>query len=147
VNEARRVALNEYLYRLAHEMGLQDWTIHVSTKRADPETTFLEVETQVLTHFAQVRVGGFFRTDDDIITGANEQRQASVHELVHLRQARVLEWIKEGVWRNSMPRAEAELVENLLREELEIMADRLAAVIARFMPPVPDWPEDDDNGK
>jgi hypothetical protein len=139
----RLVALDEYVNRVRLAMGLTEWEIQVTDEPADdPEKTSLEILPQPTVHWARVRVGGFFNDGGNAKSGPEEQRITVVHELLHLTQARLMEWLQQGMLRNEMSPQSAHLVEALFQEEIEVMTDRTARMLARYMPPVPDWPDD-----
>lgn len=141
MNEARRVALQEYIRLVAQQMGVLGWDFHV-TPQPPLEECVLMIETKPVVHYARVFVGTFFDDSGDYLGGPNEQRKAVVHEVVHVIQARMFGWLREGMLKDHMALATSELMANIFREEMEIQADRLADVIARYMPPVPEWPEE-----
>jgi hypothetical protein len=140
----RLEVLDAYIQTIRVAMGLTEWDIVVTDEPAeDPEKTSLEILPQPVVHYARIRVGGFFNDSGNNHSGPNEQRTTVVHELLHLTHARLMEWFQQGILRNEMSPQSAHLVETLFQEELEVMADRTARMLSRYMPPVPEWPEDD----
>lgn len=141
VNEARRAALEIYFHRVAREMGLAEWEIYVTPTPPDRECVLM-VETRPVVAYARVFVGTFFDTTGEYRNSPSEQRTAVVHELIHVHQARLHGWLREGVLSSHMGVVTADMLAEFIREDLEIQADRLAKIISRYMPPVPEWPEE-----
>lgn len=136
----RRDALQTYLLEIALGLRLDAWDIEVIDDEPAEDSihgTMLDITPQPLRWYASVRVGEYF----DTRYTSQEQRQVAVHEVLHLTQARTFEWLGQGILKEWMPMATGMLIENLLREDLEIQTDFIARLLAPSLPLPPEWPD------
>lgn len=125
---------------LRDRLRLQAWDFEVVDKPAE-DGAVLDVRPDPRRWWTSVRIGSFFSTDPDIVNGPHEQRQASIHELLHLPQADLLHWLHEGDWSKPLAPDVAEAIRSRVDDELEKLTDFYARALAPSMPMPPDWPD------
>jgi hypothetical protein len=131
MNDAQHEALSTYLRSLADRLLLADWEITLRRETADDDC-FAQVKVWSCENQANVRVS------DDFWHGPPEdQREWLVHELGHChldRPERVMEQLAEQFSDNSA----SVFAKEAHRKEIEICVQRLARIIAPFMPLPPE---------
>lgn len=134
--DARERALLAYTRQVASIMRLDAWDIGYGEGPPEEAGTAMDMFAQPTRWWVRLRVADVFWT-----LPPEEQRHVVVHELVHVVQADLWYWFHEREeWRQPLAPALVALIEGRVREELENQADFLARVIARHVPPVPEWP-------
>jgi hypothetical protein len=136
-----RRELEAYLTKVAAVMLLPEWEFYVSDDPA-AESAILDIEVNELRHFGKVRIGTFFdyHPEDTDEYRANEQRQAVVHEILHVKHAHLTWWLQQGTWTQfDLTRVDKYLIESEVTHSLEVVIDFAARLIAPQMPLPPKW--------
>lgn len=129
-------------------MRLQAWDISVIEGDAGEINNILTIETQIIRWWATVRVGTFFEKPGptDRTIPREERRQAAVHEMLHIHQAALFDWVRDGSWKQSLSASDALNIESRIKFELEVQTDAMARTLAQFMPYGPDEWDDEPSG-
>lgn len=101
----------------------------------------LDVKPDPRIWWARVRVGTYFDMGPDIVNSPEDQRQAAVHELLHLPQADLLRWLFEGDWSKPLAPDVAQAIRSRVEDEIEKVTDFYARLIAPALPLPPEWPD------
>lgn len=125
---------------LRDALRLQAWDFEVVEQPAE-DGAGLDIKPDPRTWWARVRIGSFFTTDPLIVHGPEEQRQAAIHELLHLPQADLIRWLHEGDWDDPLAPDVAAGIRSRVVDEIEKVTDFYARAIAPSMPLPPDWPD------
>lgn len=131
MNDAEHAILSAYLRELADALLLRDWEIALDRAWADP-SSYAQVNVWHCENHATVRVcEGFWGHP------AHERREWLTHELLHVhtdRQERIVAQLAEQWDENSA----CQFAREAHRKETEICTQRLARIIAPFLPLPPE---------
>lgn len=140
-NPARRAALQQYMECCRDLLRLSAWDIEVHEDPAD-DTSALEVVTTPKRHYAKIMIGAsFFDPARPEESSPDAQRQAVLHELIHLEQGVLFDWLDEGILDEWLPKATAHLIRTLIKDECEKVCDWTARAFSGSLPLPPEWPD------
>lgn len=127
-----RAELQAYMEQLRDLLRLDAWDLHVSDKPAEDDA-ILDIDPDPRRWYARIRIGSFF-DDPGPTHHAEEQRQAVVHELLHLVAADLSIYTRAGYWRHSVSVDEANALECTVDDHVEKLIDFAARAIAPSLP-------------
>jgi hypothetical protein len=136
VNDAQFAAYSAYLRELGDAMLLRDWVIDLDRTCADSDTW---AQVTVYDHENGCRV--YLRWPHFFTESREDRREWLVHELLHPaldRQHRVVHQLAEQLPEN----AACQFAKKAHRKEVEICVQKLARIIAPFMPLPPEIQHD-----
>ncbi len=131
MNDAQHAVLSGYIRDLADAMGLRDWSISLGRYISDTGEYRAQITLHRQKDEAEVELSEawFGRTPE-------EQRQTVVHELLHIHTARLCRTLTRFT-----EQVGGELATYLAKEhdeEEEIVIERLARVLAPYLPLPPE---------
>lgn len=133
MNDAGYRILADYIRALADRMGLRDWTFMLE-REPSAEGTYASVSVATGRRIAKIRVQTEFRG-----ATADAQRNAIVHELIHVPFERAAEVLREDAMK-VLDQGAYDVLDNTFRRQMEYGTDALATAIDRFYPHI-DWGE------
>lgn len=140
--------LQLYFEQVRDWLRLSAWDIKVDTiDQASPDA-LLQVSVDERRHFARIVVGTFWDKDpnDTEAYVRNEQKQAVIHELLHVVHSHTSWWFDNGPWADfDMSKVDKSLIEREVRASWELIIDFTARALAPAAPEPPiwdKWPDD-----
>lgn len=143
-SRARQRALLAYLVELRTVLHVPSiWHIELYWEhpdRAGEGDVQAEIQTMGARHFASLRLGDGFWTEDP-----EGVRKVLVHELLHLAHADVFRLIDadeaEPILRQALGAIPFRMLSGAMNRELELMVDALTSVLEPFVPLPAPWPK------
>jgi len=132
--EAIAEEIGDYVVALAANLGLRDWvfTIRVNPRKKGYQAMVVPTQGR---RIAQIRIGPEFKT-----LSPNTQRNAIVHELLHLHHRDTADLIRIRLGPKVMSQLLYDVVWAQYKELEELATDTLATAIDRMFP-FPPWSE------
>lgn len=131
-DDPRRGPLQAYVRQVADLFRLQAWDLEV-VEGDPPARANMSIKPQPVRWFASIRVGEEFWECD-----AEEQRHVVCHELAHVVQGDLWEFLTEAEWwKQPLAPDHATAITEVVRQEAEKQADFFARLLAPHAPPVP----------